>query len=399
MALAADRHFAPIRLNDGESLRSRNDAFSFWKLPEEWRGSIAGSIDKSRVRAEHFLFERYITFMERRRSQRSKISRRWVDQPARRLSSRVEVRSRTRLNFPHWPCETALIEHWNRWLREVLEELQANDSWYLAFWPEGATCSVVLTHDICDSAQCAQIEAICELEEKCGFRSAWYLPLENLKCDWRRIDALRSRGFEFGVLSIFADGKELADEHKFRTFKLKVERANREHQLKGFRMRAGSREIGRISALNLDFESTFCDTDPFDLRPGGTCSVFPFFIGRSVELPITIPRDHTLIHLLRRNPLAIWSLKSQWIANAGGMILAATEPHYLSAEPYLGAYKGLLKELSELEAWRALPSEVAAWWRNRDQASLISSQSKPVVAGSEVSGVVVRRLSEASLLQ
>jgi hypothetical protein len=40
-------------------------------------------------------------------------------------------------------------------------------------------------------------------------------------------------------------------------------------------------------------------------------------------------QDHTLIHLLHRDPLQFWCLKAQWIAAAGGMILALTHPDYM----------------------------------------------------------------------
>ncbi len=393
MALAADRRLQHVQSSDGKSLRARNDAFSFWKLPEDWRETVTDSIDKSRIQAEHFLFERYVAFMERRR-QRSTLPGDKSDQFTSRFSSRIEARSRARLNFPHWPCETALIEYWRRWLRQVLEELQINDGWHLAFWPKGARCSIVLTHDICNSADCEQIEAISTLEGAFGFRSAWYLPLEDLECNLRRIEELRSRGVEFGVRDASADGKD-----EIRRLKPRLERAVRDCQLKGFRSPSACRDVGRVSGLNCDFESSFCDTDPFESRPGGTCSIFPFFIGGSVELPLTLARDHTLIRLLRRNPLATWSLKADWIANAGGMILLATEPRYVSIEPHLSAYKDLLSHLARLDAWHALPSEIAAWWRHRDEAALVVCQDQPQVVGADAGELVVRRLSEVPIFQ
>jgi hypothetical protein len=399
MALAAGRPRANVGLSDGESLRARNDGFSFWKLPEHWRERVADSIDRSKVQAEHFLFERYIAFIERWRLQRSKLSRGKGDQFGSRLSSRNEVRSRARLSFPRWPCETALIEYWSRWLREVLQELQLNDGCHLASWPNGYKCSIALTHDICNSTDCAQMEAIAELEEGLGFRSAWYLPLRDLECNWGRIELLRSRGAEFGIRGASADGQESGDDREIRRLKPRLERVVLDHELKGFRVPSGCRDIARTIALKLDFESSFCDTDPFESRPGGTCSIFPFFIGRSVELPVTLPRDQTLIHLLRRNPLATWSLKAHWIANAGGMILLATEPKYLSAQPYLSAYKDLLTELAKMDAWHALPSEIAAWWRRRDEATLAISHGEPHVVGPDVSGLVIQKLSETPIFQ
>ncbi|HUZ92311.1 MAG TPA: hypothetical protein VMU78_10500, partial [Methylocella sp.] len=45
---------------------SRNDAFSFWKLPEQWRIALAAEIKESETVAENFLFERYLPEPQRR---------------------------------------------------------------------------------------------------------------------------------------------------------------------------------------------------------------------------------------------------------------------------------------------------------------------------------------------
>jgi hypothetical protein len=396
MALAAD---TSVQLGDKESLRSRNDAFSFWKLPENWRDSISNSIDKSKIQAEHFLLERYVNFIERRRAERSSSRNGQIERIASRLADRFESHSRMRPTFPRWPCETALIGYWRRWLSDALAELRLSDGWHMAFWPEGAQCSIVLTHDICNATDLAQVEEICDIEELLGFRSAWYLPVEDIQVDWQRIHEFQARGFEFGIRGIGSNQKIPGDGKDLRKLKPRQERAIRDHDCHGFRAPSLFRDVSWIGGLDFDFDASFCDTDPFDARPGGTCSVFPFFIGKLVELPITLGRDHTLIQLLRRNPLSTWSLKAHWLANAGAMIHLATEPRYLSIASYGGAYKNLLTEFSDLKAWHALPSAVASWWRLRDEASLLISQTNPILAGSAVASLTIQRLSETPLFQ
>lgn len=397
MALAVNDPFA--QLNDKESLRSRNDAFSFWKLPEEWRDSISNSIDKSEIQAEHFLFERYVAFVERRRAERSSSRNGRMHRIVTRFSGPLENHSRTRLIFPRWPCETALVGYWKRWLSDVLEEFRLSDAWHLAFWPEGAKCSIVLTHDIRNANDLTQIGEICDIEERLGFRSAWYLPVEDFEIEWCQIEELQSRGFEFGIRGTRTDQETPGDERKLQRLEPSLQRAIRDHYYRGFRAPSVCRDVSRIGGQDFDFDSSFCDTDPFDQRPGGTCSVFPFFIGKLVELPITLGRDHTIIQLLRRNPLSTWSLKARWLANAGAMILLATEPRYLSIASYGDAYKNFLVDVSKIKAWHALPSEVAAWWRLRDKATLLISQTNPILAGSAVNSLTIQRLSETPLFQ
>ena len=75
--------------------------------------------------------------------------------------------------------------------------------------------------------------------------------------------------------------------------------------------------------MRFDFDSSFSDTDPYEPQPGGTCSVFPFFLSDMIELPYTLPQDHTLLHILKRDPLPVWTTKAQWIAQMGGMMSGA----------------------------------------------------------------------------
>ncbi len=126
--------------------------------------------------------------------------------------------------------------------------------------------------------------------------------------------------------------------------------------------------------------------------------MFPFFLSNLVELPYTLAQDHTLIHLLKRRPLAPWAAKTRWVASIGGMILTLTHPDYCAAEPYLSEYRELLKRLADMEgAWRAMPSEVAAWWRRRDAMTLAVEGGVPRIAGAGASEAVGVRLSEVPL--
>jgi len=76
----------------------------------------------------------------------------------------------------------------------------------------------------------------------------------------------------------------------------------------------------------------------------------------------------------------------------GGMILTLTHPDY-SARPLSRAVRALLKRLAEYDACARFQSEVAQWWRQRDQMSLSIEAGSPVIAGpgSERQSLVVFR--------
>jgi hypothetical protein len=115
-----------------------------------------------------------------------------------------------------------------------------------------------------------------------------------------------------------------------------------------------------------------------------------------VELPYTLPQDHTLINLVRRNPVSTWVTKAHWIRSLGGMILSLTHPDYSGDDEYLPAYEELLKVLADFDAWRALPLEVTHWWRERSQLKLVIKDEKPLIEGLAAKRAVARRVSEES---
>ncbi len=229
-------------------------------------------------------------------------------------------------------------------------------------------------------------------------RSAWNLPLEQYPIDWKRVDELRARGFEFGAHGLRHDGRLFRSEQDFKTLAPRIRRIARDHGLKGFRAPSTLRRAQWIAQLECEFDGSFADTDIFEPQPGGTCSIFPFFLDPTVvELPYTLPQDHTMIHLLRRDPLPMWIRKARWIASWGGMILVLVHPDYCGKGAYLEAYSKLLEYLSQIDnAWHALPSQVAQWWRERNRAELHVIDGQPMVR-SDHDGVTPRLLSQEAL--
>ena len=380
---------------------SRNDAFSFWKLPETWRTALASEIEESEAVAENFLFERYLPEQQRRPPANLRAYypiKRLIPRTFRHLINSMIVSARRPSMFPNWPCESALTEFWRTWMHRSLTAMNLQDAWHLGFWPSNYDCCVVLTHDVESPAGFDRMEAMADIEERLGFRSAWNLPLAQYPIDWKVVERLQARGFEFGAHGLSHDGRLFRSEKDFAQLAPLLNRLAREHGLRGFRGPSTLRRAEWIDALDIDHDSTFSDTDPFEPQPGGTCSVFPFFLGRVVELPYSLPQDHTLHHVLHRSALQIWTAKAQWIASVGGMILTLTHPDYCGFQPFLGEYEALLKRLRTFEsAWHALPSEVAAWWRQRARMKLFVNNDDYVITGRNADRACARRLSDEPL--
>jgi hypothetical protein len=108
----------------------------------------------------------------------------------------------------------------------------------------------------------------------------------------------------------------------------------------------------------------------------------PFFNERMVELPITLPQDHTVFQILQHTDGALWTSKARDIRDRGGMVLVLAHPDYASDQRMALAWKQLLEEFAEdPTVWQALPREVAAWWRNRDGSSILPDGDGWAVCG------------------
>jgi hypothetical protein len=123
--------------------------------------------------------------------------------------------------------------------------------------------------------------------------------------------------------------------------------------------------------LAFDYDSSYSDTAPFEPQPGGCCSWLPYMINDLVELPITLPQDHTLFEILDHVDARVWLEKARFLRERGGMALMLTHPDYIGNQRLLSSYEEFLDEFPEDEtAWHALPREVSAWWRRRRASSL-----------------------------
>jgi len=399
MALSASIDAPESSVRAAPSLASggSNDAFSFWKPPQDWKASLDSAIAESRVIAERYLLEGYLAREDRKPPTTMQAYYRiknLIPAAVRHRLNSAAIKMRSKREFPRWPCESALIDYWRDWLRMSLHSLNKTDAWHIGFWPDGMKSCIVLTHDVEAPLGMSRMEQMADLEERYNFRSSWNLPLAQYEIDWKLVDRLRNRGFEFGAHGLSHDGRLFRSESDFSELAPLLQERARTHGLNGFRAPSTLRRAEWISRLSFDFDCSFSDSDPYEPQPGGTCSVFPFFLAHMVELPYTMPQDHTLIHLLHRSPMQIWGMKAKWIESLGGMILTLVHPDYCGTGQNLDEYETLLKQLNNYQsAWRALPSEVSAWWRCRDQMKLTVRGDFPSIEGPGSERAVAKMLS------
>jgi glycosyltransferase involved in cell wall biosynthesis len=245
-------------------------------------------------------------------------------------------------------------------------------------WPGGKKFAFVLTHDVEGQVGLDRCRKLMELEMKWGFRSSFnFIPEGEYRVSKELRDDLTGHGFEVGVHDLHHDGKLYSGRESFALNAAQINRHLKEWGAVGFRSGFMFHKLEWLHDLDILYDSSTFDTDPFEPQPDGAGTIFPFWKegpnGRGyVELPYTLPQDSTLFLLFGEPNLDIWIRKLDWIARHGGMALVNVHPDYMRFEEEPASYRTfpadfysrLLQHVREKYAasvWQALPKEVAAF--------------------------------------
>lgn len=253
-------------------------------------------------------------------------------------------------------------------------------------WPDRKRFAVVLTHDVEGPTGLARCRKLAELEGRLGFRSSFNLIPEGDYAVTREFrDELTGAGFEVGVHDLRHDGSLYRSRRQFEECAQRINFHLADWNAVGFRSGFMFHNLEWIKALNIEYDASTFDTDPFEPQPDGVGTIFPFRVGGPgqgegyVELPYTLPQDSTLFLVLREQAIDIWKRKTDWIADRGGMVLLNVHPDYLAfdgrkpgisefnADLYL-EFLSYLKERYSGEYWNPLPREVAAFVSARPES-------------------------------
>lgn len=217
-------------------------------------------------------------------------------------------------------------------------------------WPDGKKFALVLTHDVEGPIGLERCQQLAELELKHGFRSSFNLIPEGgytVTPEFRK--SLTDSGFEIGVHDLRHDGSLYRSRKSFDQCAVAINSHLREWKAVGFRAGFMFHNLEWLKNLEIEYDASTFDTDPFEPQPDGAGTIFPFVVkGRSpeetyVELPYTLPQDATLYLILREQTNDIWKMKTDWLAERGGMVLLNVHPDYL-------AFDSRKPEISEFDA-------------------------------------------------
>jgi len=159
----------------------------FWKLGID----LDTFINKYDKEIGTFLFERYKDNSSTMILRTYYVLKSLIPRRLQILLRRRRAKS-VRSSFPHWPIEEKL----ENLKRDIFESsIRTSDEIpFIWFWPHGKAFAFVITHDVETQKGPGNIERVCEIERKYGFRSSWNFVPERYSVDARVLDGLVTFG-------------------------------------------------------------------------------------------------------------------------------------------------------------------------------------------------------------
>ncbi len=299
-------------------------------------------------------------------------------------------------------------------------------------WPDGKQFALVITHDVESHVGLNRWQRLAELDRQYEIRSSFnFIPEGDYSLPPKIPHWLEKHGFEMGVHDLKHNGKLY---HSRESFRKSAERIN--HYLGqwnsvGFRSAFMLHRLDWLHDLDIQYDASTFDIDPFEPQPDGVYTIFPFWVpapimddlgkthktsewhvaqnpltadssqnrpvvrslsshlevsgdvGGYMELPYTMVQDFSLFVILRETNIDVWKRKLDWIVRHGGMAMIDTHPDYMcfdSSRPGrleypVQYYKELLAYIRSEYGntyWQALPKEVAHYC-----ASFKPTQARP----------------------
>jgi hypothetical protein len=267
-------------------------------------------------------------------------------------------------------------------------------SWWQG-WPGGKKFAFVLTHDVEGQKGLDRCESLAKLELELGFRSSFnFVPEGQYKTPNSLRQFLDKNGFEVGVHDLHHDGSLYRSKQEFSAAANRINRHLEDWQAVGFRSAFMFHNLEWLKELNVLYDASTFDTDPFEPQPDGANTIFPFWVERSngsgyVELPYTLPQDSTLYLILGEKSNNIWKQKLDWVARNGGMALVNVHPDYIAFDKQVSRtefpvsfYSEFLTYVSQQyreEAWHVLPRELAQFVVSSGGFETTPMDSKPIL--------------------
>jgi hypothetical protein len=282
---------------------------------------------------------------------------------------------RTRV-FPTWPVDSTVDTLHKEFLRISMRAAGLEKIPFIWFWPEGKPSCFIMTHDVETRAGRDFTGQLMDLDQLYGVNASFQvIPEERYEVTDEYVNEIRRRGFEFNIHDLNHDGRLYQKREEFLRRAQKINEYGRRYNARGFRAGSMYRRLDWYDAYKFSYDMSLTNVAHLEPKRGGCCTVFPFFVGDILELPLTTSQDYSVFHILNEYSIEPWKAQLDLIRRNNGLISFIAHPDYLISQRARRVYENLLGYLREMVArenlWAALPGEVDLWWRARSQMRLV----------------------------
>ena len=365
---AQGRPFAQFALDDGQTVTASVD-------PDTGRVGLPFSLAEA---FENYVFERWSEGLHQRRVSPRQLDafyrvKRLIPRTGQLAARRALIRWQGLPDFPRWPYDDNVPRLLRFYIRCATLASGLPGLHFRWFWPGRARAALILSHDVESAAGLRGAVRVADAEEQRGLRSSFNIVARGYPIDRGIVRELQARGFEIGVHGVFHDRSMFSSRTQFEAQQPALREAVESLGAVGFRSPATHRVVDWLPELPVAYDCSVPHSDPYEPQPGGCCSPWPYMIGDLVELPYTLPQDHTLFTLLGHRTPELWLQQADQLERTNGLIhcLSHPDPGYLGDARPFAIYQAFLDAMAEREGvWKALPHEAAAWWRARDAGGI-----------------------------
>jgi hypothetical protein len=279
--------------------------------------------------------------------------------------------------FPAWPVDFTVDTLHEHLLQLSMQAAGLARIPFIWFWPDGAPNCLILTHDVETSVGREFTPQLMDLDESYGFKASFQvIPEKRYEVPDEYVREIRSRGFELNIHDLNHDGHLYQDREEFLRRAKKINEYGHRYNAIGFRAGAMHRNLDWYDAYRFSYDMSVPNVAHLEPKRGGCCTVFPFFVGDILELPLTTSQDYSVFHILSDYSIGLWKQQLDLIRQRNGLMSFLAHPDYLVSYHARETYEALLDYLQQMIArdgiWAVLPGDVDRWWRARSRMRLVS---------------------------
>jgi hypothetical protein len=293
-----------------------------------------------------------------------------------------------RLRFPRWPVDSTVDAIHESLLCLSMKAGGVQRVPFIWFWPQGAANCLIMTHDVETAVGRDFTSHLMDLDQSYGVKASFQvIPEKRYEVTDEYVKLIQSRGFEVNVHDLTHDGQLYRQREMFLERAAKINEYIKKFDALGFRSGAMYRNLDWYDAYKFSYDMSVPNVAHLEPQRGGCCTVFPYYVGKILELPLTTCQDYSLFQILNEYSIDLWKEQLELIRRRNGLMSFITHPDYLIAPRARRVYESLLDCLRQMvdreKIWVALPREVDRWWRARSQMNIVQKGGRWQIEGAD----------------